>query len=43
METADPAIAEEHEGLVNLCAQILNALQAAPGQPLPAIGLLKDL
>jgi hypothetical protein len=49
METADPAvasldaIAEEHEALANLCAQILDALQAAPGQLLPAIGLLKDL
>ena len=49
METADPAIAsldaiaEEHEALANLYAQILDALQAAPGQLLPAIGLLDDL
>jgi hemerythrin len=49
METADPAIAsldaiaEEHEALANLYAQILDALQAAPGQLFPAIGLLDDL
>ncbi len=49
METADPAIAsldaiaEEHEALANLCARILDALETAPGQLLPAIGLLKDL
>jgi hemerythrin len=49
METADPAIAsldaiaEEHEALANLYAQILDALQVAPGQLLPAIALLDDL
>jgi hypothetical protein len=49
METTDPAIAsldaiaEEHETLANLYAQILDALQAAPGDLFPAIGLLDDL
>lgn len=49
METADRAIAsldviaEEHESLANLYAQILHTLEAAPRQALPAMSLLDDL